>query len=191
MELTWIHGLSFDKRPWFRFGFHRCLYIQGCFATGGAITVAAFYMFFGKWVIREWYMPLHWGAGWKIDWTSCRGGCYHSGAVLIWTSNPGGGSIRLVPLSHAVDYDFGICGISMSDIAMSSRSCTERHGDFSESVVFHSSYEVSCFLFVFGWALWFCFCCLFVLVAAWLLDGRHLRFRFTLFSCVGMDNLNQ
>ena len=26
----------------------------------------------------------------------------------------------------------------------------ERHGDFSESVVFHSSYEVSCFLFVFG-----------------------------------------
>ena len=42
-----------------RFGFHRCLYIQGCFATGGAITVAAFYMFFGKWVISEWYMPLH------------------------------------------------------------------------------------------------------------------------------------
>ena len=37
----------------------------------------------------------------------------------------------------------------MSDIAISSRSCTERHGDFSESVVFHSSYEVSCFLFVF------------------------------------------
>ena len=32
----------------------------------------------------------------------------------------------------------------MSDIAISSRSCTERHGDFSESVVFHSSYEVSC-----------------------------------------------
>ena len=27
-------------------------------------------------------------------------------------------------------------------------SCTERHGDFSESVVFHSSYEVS--LVVFG-----------------------------------------
>ena len=79
----------------------------------------------------------------------------------------------------------------MSDIAISSRSCTERHGDFSESVVFHSSYEVSCFLFVFGWVVWFCFCCLFVLVAAWSLDGRHLRFRFTLFSCVGMDNLNQ
>ena len=96
---------------------------------------------------------------------------------------------------NAVDYDFGICGIYMSDIAISSRSCTERHGDFSESVVFHSSYEVSCFLFVvclflvglFG----FCFCCLFVLVAAWLLDERHLRYRFTLFSCVGMDNLNQ
>ena len=94
-----------------------------------------------------------------------------------------------------MDYDFGICGIYMSDIAISSRSCTERHGDFSESVVFHSSYEVSCFLFVvclflvglFG----FCFCCLFVLVAAWLLDERHLRYRFTLFSCVGMDNLNQ
>ena len=59
----------------------------------------------------------------------------------------------------------------MSDIAISSRSCTERHGDFSESVVFHSSYEVSCFLFVvclfFGWAVWFWFllsvcvgCCL-------------------------------
>ena len=36
----------------------------------------------------------------------------------------------------------------MSDIAISSRSCTERHGDFSESVVFHSSFEVSCSLFV-------------------------------------------
>ena len=65
-----MHGLSFDKGPWFRFGFHRCLYIQGCFATGGAITVAASYMFFGKWVISERYMPLHWGAGWKVDWTS-------------------------------------------------------------------------------------------------------------------------
>jgi len=61
----------------------------------------------------------------------------------------------------------------MSDIAISSRSCTERHGDFSESVVFHSSYEVSGFLFVvclfFGWAVWFLFllsvfvgCCLVV-----------------------------
>ena len=30
-----------------------------------------------------------------------------------------------------------------------------------------------------------------MLVAALLLDGRHLRYRFTLFSCVGMDNLNQ
>ena len=83
----------------------------------------------------------------------------------------------------------------MSDIAISSRSCTERHGDFFESVVFHSSYEVSCFLLVvclflvglFG----FCSCCLFVLVAAFWLVGRHLRYRFTLFSCVGMDNLNQ
>ena len=80
----------------------------------------------------------------------------------------------------------------MSDIAISSRSCTERHGDFSESAVFHSSYEVSCFLFVFWLGFWvFVFCCSFVLVVAWLLDGRHLRYRFTLFSCVGMDNLNQ
>ena len=80
----------------------------------------------------------------------------------------------------------------MSDIAISSRSCTERHGDFSESVVFHSSYEVSCLWLVFLVGLFgFCFCCLFVLVAAWLLDGRHLRYRFTLFSCVGMDNLHQ
>ena len=39
--------------------------------------------------------------------------------------------------------------------------------------------------------LGFCSCCSFVLVVAWLLDGRHLRYRFTLFSCVGMDNLNQ
>ena len=80
----------------------------------------------------------------------------------------------------------------MSDIAISSRSCTERHGDFSESVVFHSSYEVSGFLFVFWLGSWvFVFVVLFVLVVAWLLDGRHLRYRFTLFSCVGMDNLNQ
>ena len=35
--------------------------------------------------------------------------------------------------------------------AISSRSCSERHGDFSESVVSHSSYEVSC------WVLVFCF----------------------------------
>ena len=57
----------------------------------------------------------------------------------------------------------------MSDIAISSRSCTERHGDFSESVVFHSSYEVSCFLFVFfGWAVWFL---LFVVCLCWLLLG--------------------
>ena len=94
-----------------------------------------------------------------------------------------------------MDYDFGICGTYVSDIAISSRSCTERHGDFFESVVFHSSFEVSCFLLVvclfFGWAVWFCSCFLFVLVAAFWLDGRHLRYRFTLFSCVGMDNLNQ
>ena len=99
--------------------------------------------------------------------------------------------MRLVPLSHAVDYDFGICGISMSDITISSRSCTERHGDFSESVVFHFSTRCPVFWFLFGWAFWFCFCCFCVLVAAWLLDVKHLRFRFTLFSCVGMDNLNQ
>ena len=56
----------------------------------------------------------------------------------------------------------------MSDIAISSRSCTERHGDFSESVVFHSSYEVSCFLFVFWLG-----CLVFVLVVClcWLLLG--------------------
>ena len=30
-----------------------------------------------------------------------------------------------------------------------------------------------------------------MLVAAFWLEGRHLRYRFTLFSCVGMDNLNQ
>ena len=95
-----------------------------------------------------------------------------------------------------MDYDFGICGIYMSDIAISSRSCTERHGDFSESVVFHSSYEVSCSLFLvclsFGWAVWFLFLLFFfVLVFALFLDGRHLRYSFTFFSCVGMDNLNQ
>ena len=57
----------------------------------------------------------------------------------------------------------------MSDIAISSRSCTERHGDFSESVVFHSSYEVSCFCLFFGWSFWLllgfavlCFCCFLV-----------------------------
>ena len=56
----------------------------------------------------------------------------------------------------------------MSDFAISSRSCTERHGDFSESVVFHSFYEVSCSLFVvclsFGWAVWFLFLLFFVCV---------------------------
>ena len=52
---------------------------------------------------------------------------------------------------------------------ISLRSCTERHGDFSESVVFHSSYKVSWWflgsLFVFG--------CCFVCVGLFLvvLDG--------------------
>ena len=75
---------------------------------------------------------------------------------------------KKIPLSHAVDYDFGTCGISMSDIAISSRSCTERHGDFSESVVFHSSYEVSCFLFV-VWLGSLVF--VFVVCLCWLLLG--------------------
>ena len=56
----------------------------------------------------------------------------------------------------------------MSDIAISSRSCTERHGDFSESVVFHSSYEVSCFLFVFWLG---CLVFVFVVCLCWLLLG--------------------
>ena len=34
-------------------------------------------------------------------------------------------------------YDIGLCGTSMRIFATSSRSSTERHGDFSESVVFH------------------------------------------------------
>ena len=80
----------------------------------------------------------------------------------------------------------------MSDIAISSRSCTERHGDFSESVVFSLFLRgVRFFVCFLVGLLGFCFCCSFVLVVAWLLDGRHLRYRFTLFSCVGMDNLNQ
>ena len=48
--------------------------------------------------------------------------------------------------------------------AISLRSCTERHGDFSESVVFHSSYEVSwCFsgcLFFLAVVLFVLVCCL-------------------------------
>ena len=73
--------------------------------------------------------------------------------------------------------------------AISLRSCTERHGDFSESVAFHFSYEVSCW-FV-GWLfLLLLFCFVFGLLFV-LSDGRHLSFCFTLFSCVGMDNLNQ
>ena len=35
------------------------------------------------------------------------------------------------------DYDFGTGGMTMSDIAISSWSSTERQGDTSESVVFH------------------------------------------------------
>ena len=47
-------------------------------------------------------------------------------------------------------------------------------GTFFESVVFHSSYEVSCFLLVvclfFGWAVWFLFL-LFVCVGCCFLVG--------------------
>ena len=42
--------------------------------------------------------------------------------------------------------------------AISLRSCTERHGDFSESVVFHSSYEVS-WWFLGYLVLACCLCC--------------------------------
>ena len=60
----------------------------------------------------------------------------------------------------------------MSDIAISSRSCTERHGDFSESVVFHSSYEVSGFLFVVCLFFWLgCLVFVFVVCFCWLLRG--------------------
>ena len=48
--------------------------------------------------------------------------------------------IRLGPLSHVKDCKLGLCGTSMSGICFSLRSSTERHGDFSESVVFHASY---------------------------------------------------
>ena len=61
----------------------------------------------------------------------------------------------------------------MSDIAISSRSCTERHGDFSESVVFHSSYEVSCLLFVFwlgSLVLVFVVCSCWLLLGCWMGD---------------------
>ena len=64
----------------------------------------------------------------------------------------------------------------MSDIAISSRSCTERHGDFSESVVFHSFYEVSCFLFVVCLFFWLgCLVFVFVVCLCWLLLGCWMR----------------
>ena len=52
--------------------------------------------------------------------------------------------------------------------AISLRSCTERHGDFSESVAFHSSYEVSWWFLgcLFLWLL-FCLCWLVACVVGW------------------------
>ena len=70
--------------------------------------------------------------------------------------------------------------------ATSSRSCTERHGDFSESVVFHSSYEVSCWFL--GSLLWL-FCWFLFFVCFWL--GDTLVCVSLKFSDVGMDNLNK
>ena len=37
LALVWLAGLA--QGPWLRVGFHGCLYIQGCFATGGAIQL--------------------------------------------------------------------------------------------------------------------------------------------------------
>ena len=57
----------------------------------------------------------------------------------------------------------------MSDIAISLRSSTERHGDSSESVVFHSFYEVYCVCWLVGrvW-LWLLFSfCLLLFVVEW------------------------
>ena len=72
------------------------------------------------------------------------------------------------------------------------------HGDFFESVVFHSSYEVSCFLGCVGCLLVFWLGCLVFVLAVclcWLLlfvwMGDTLGIVSLLFSCVGMDNLNQ
>ena len=74
-------------------------------------------MSFGKWDISEWYLPPHCGAVLKGRWDIfSRFLLHHRGAVLIGTPNPGCGSIRLVPLSHAGDHDLWICGTSMSGI---------------------------------------------------------------------------
>ena len=54
---------------------------------------------------------------------------------MAYTTTLRSGSIRLV--SSSSDYDFGTGGMTMSDIAISSWSSTERQGDTSESVVFH------------------------------------------------------
>ena len=59
----------------------------------------------------------------------------------------------------------------MSDIAISSRSCTERHGDFSESVVcFTLLTRCPVFCLFFGWAFGFLFL-LFVCVGCCLVVG--------------------
>ena len=56
--------------------------------------------------------------------------------------------------------DFESLGTSMSGICMTSRSSTERIGNFSESVVFHVVSWVSfgLFWFGFGWVVVCCFC---------------------------------
>ena len=76
------------------------------------------------------------------------------------------------------DYNSATGGMTMSDIAISLWSSAERHGDTSESVVFHFFLlgVRDCWLVVCGW-LWF-LCCF--LVACCFCFMRHLRLRFTL-----------
>ena len=84
------------------------VYIQGCFATGGAIQGVAYGMMSFHGGYNEWHILLPCEVA-QYDW-------YHR---------------------HMLNYAFGTGGMTMSDIAISSWCSTERQGDTSESVVFH------------------------------------------------------
>ena len=89
-------------------------------------------------------------------------GCLlHLRGVVLSEPNPGCGSIDLNQCHSWKIANLGYLGHIGVLFAISLRSSTERHGDFSESVVFHF-FWVSCLFLGFVCCVWvlfgFCWC---------------------------------
>ena len=144
-------------------------------------------MTFGMWDIYEWYLIHHRGAVLRGMWGTFSGICY----IIVeqyWEEPPTPG-VAQYDLDHCYMEgitDLGYMGHLWVVFATSLRSSTERHGDFSESVVFHFLTRCPCWFLGF-WLWWFG-------VAVFLFGvffGDTYISVSLIFSYVGMDNLNK